>query len=72
LRCGVAGGRRNNQHAADQEHAEQRALILAWKNAGYFGLDFFLLRKLGPRAVPASDTEPGTRVTAGGRPSFQR
>jgi len=28
------------------------ALILAWKNAGYFGLDFFLLRKLGPRAVP--------------------
>lgn len=48
------------------------ALILAWKNAGYFGLDFFLLRKFGPRAVPATDTDPGTRVTAGGRPSFQR
>ena len=30
------------------------ALILAWKNAGYFGLDFFLLRKLdhGPCRQP--------------------
>lgn len=30
------------------------ALILAWKNAGYFGLDFWLLRKLGPRPSPAT------------------
>jgi thiosulfate dehydrogenase (quinone) large subunit len=28
------------------------ALMLAWKNAGYFGLDFFLLRKLGARRAP--------------------
>lgn len=33
------------------------ALILAWKNAGFFGLDFFVLRKFGPRPVAAPDTD---------------
>src|SRR6266702_8724779 len=42
-------------------------LILAWKNAGYFGLDYFLLPLLGtpwkqPKSAPAIGPRVGTQV----------
>ena len=34
-------------------------LILAWKNAGYYGLDFFLLRRFGPRQPVVATADRG-------------
>ena len=42
------------------------ALILAWKVAGYIGLDYFLLRWIGTpwKGAPAEEATPLTPATA--------
>jgi thiosulfate dehydrogenase [quinone] large subunit len=41
-------------------------LILAWKTAGYYGLDYFLLRRLGTPWRPTKAPASATRETVGG------
>ncbi len=47
-------------------------LILAWKNAGYYWLDFFLLRRFGPRqpvVATAHHGSPSGRLATQAGPS---